>query len=318
MIHIGQVIEFLIWAMITLSVLLIGFWMYLMFERLKEVARQRKIDLYIKGKQQKWYRYFRGEEPFTDELIPKNKYEIQGIEELFLVYLQNLSNTGMKEKIKQFSNRYLKQYYQKLLGSRKWSLKMNALYRIADFQLSSLADECYALEKRRLTHEESFQLLKLYSMFNPENFIEKIKAIPLSEFEYKKLLTGLDSETYEELQRRFHEMPVTCQYSMIDTIGLKRDMDSIPFLEAKLESDDPEIRIRSLKAIHEIGIILHLDKYVPFVSSDIWQERLMAAKLLQNVSLKDSLPYLKKLMEDESWQVRSQVARALGKTPVDI
>lgn len=318
MIDIGQVIDFLIWAIIILSVLLIGFWMYLMFERLKEVARQRKIDLYIKGKQQKWYRYFRGEEPFTDELIPKNKYEIQGIEELFLVYLQNLSNTGMKEKIKQFSNRYLKQYYQKLLGSRKWSLKMNALYRIADFQLSSLADECYALEKRRLTHEESFQLLKLYSMFNPENFIEKIIAIPLSEFEYKKLLTGLDSETYEELQRRFHEMPVTCRYSMIDTIGLKRDMDSIPFLEAKLENDDPEIRIRSLKAIHEIGIILHLDKYVPFVSSNIWQERLMTAKLLQNVSLKDSLPYLKKLLEDESWQVRSQVARALGKTPVDI
>lgn len=318
MIDIDQVIDFLIWAIFILSILLIGFWIYLMFERLKEVARQRKIDLYIKGKQQNWYRYFRGEEPFTDELIPKNKHEIQGIEELFLVYLQNLSNTEIKQKIKQFSNKYLKQYYQKLLESRKWSLKMNALYRIADFQLSSLAEQCYALEKRKLTHEERFQLLKIYSMFSPEEFLDKITTIPFSEFEYKKLLTGLDSKTYEELQGRFDQMPAACQYSMIDTIGLKRDMDSIPFLEAKLEHEDAEIRIRSLKALHEIGIILHLNKYVPFVSSAIWQERLMAAKILQDVSLKDSLPYLKKLLEDESWQVRSQVARALGKTPKDI
>ncbi|RKJ24381.1 HEAT repeat domain-containing protein, partial [Butyricicoccus sp. 1XD8-22] len=56
-----------------------------------------------------------------------------------------------------------------------------------------------------------------------------------------------------------------------------------------------------------------LDRYIPFVSSDIWEERLMAAKLLQNVPLKGSLSYLEKLLEDESWLVRTQAAQAIEK-----
>ncbi len=309
------VFDFLIWAIIVLSALLAGFWLYLTFERMKEVSRQKKMKWYINEKQHKWYRYFRGEEPFSDELIPKYNYEIEGIEKIFLVYLKNISSDEIQEKIRQFSNQYLIDHYGKMLESRKWSRKMNALYRISDFQLYRLVNQCRELEKKKLTHEERFQLLKIYSLFDSDLFLEKMttNSMKFSEFEYKKLLTGLGLGTIEQLLNRFDQLPAACQYSMIDTIGLNRNMDSIPFLEAQLEREDAEIRIRSLKALHEIGIIVNLKKYVPFVTSEIWEERLMAAKLLQNVPLKGSLSYLEKLLEDESWFVRSQAARAIGK-----
>ncbi|WP_313428783.1 HEAT repeat domain-containing protein [Siminovitchia terrae] len=306
--------DILVWVIVFLSVLLLGFWLYLTSERMKEVSRLQKIDRYIEEKQHKWYRYFKGEEPFSDELIPKHKHEIEGIEKIFLVYLKNISSTEIQDKIRDFSNRYLMDHYQKLLDSRKWSRRMNALYRVADFQLYRLVYKYREMEKKKLTHEENFQLLKIYSMFEPDLFIEKIaNTMKLSEFEYKKLLTGIDPNTRERLMTCFDQLPPACQYSMIDTIGMIRNMDSIPFLEAQLDHSDAEIRIRSLKALHEIGIIVNLDRYIPFVTSDIWEERLMAAKLLQNVPLKGSLSYLEKLLKDESWLVRTQAALAIEK-----
>ncbi len=309
------IIDCLIWVIVFFLVLLIGFGLYLASERMKEVSRLRKIDRYIEEKQHKWYRYFKSEEPFSDELIPKHKHEIEGIEKIFLTYLKNISSTEIQDKIGDFSNQYLMDYYQRLLDSRKWSQRMNALYRVADFQLYRLLDKYREMGKRKLTHEESFQLLKIFSMFEPDVFVEKIitNTMKLSEFEYKKLLTGIEPNTRQRLMNCFDQLPPACQYSLIDTIGKKRNMDYIPFLEAQLGQNDAEIRIRSLKALHEIGIIVNLDRYIPFVSSDIWEERLMAAKLLQNVPLKGSLSYLEKLLEDESWLVRTQAAQAIEK-----
>lgn len=304
----------LIWFIMFLSVLLIGFTVYLTVKRIEEVSLQRKIEMFINENEQKWYRYLTGEEPFTDDLIPKDEYEIQGIEEIFLVYVKNFSNAEIQEKIKDFSNQFLKRHYQKLLESRKWSKKMNALYRVSDFQLDCLIDQCDALEKRKLSHEEHFQLLKIYSIYCPDRFVNKIttSAVKLSEFEYTELLIGLEFETSESLLDHFDELPIACQYSIIDTMGSRRDMDSIPFLESQLKHEDAENRIRSLKALHEIGIALHLEKYIPFLTSSVWEERLMVAKLLQSLPLQTAVPYLEKLLEDESWWVRSQAVQIIG------
>ena len=52
---------------------------------------------------------------------------------------------------------------------------MNALYRIADLQIDELLDTCQQFEKTKIAEEEYFQLLKIYSIFRQELFIEKIK-----------------------------------------------------------------------------------------------------------------------------------------------
>lgn len=307
-------IDFLIQGIAILSIILICFCIYLTLERTRELFQLRIKDSYIKEREKEWYRYFRDEEVFNTALIPKNKHEIQAVEEIFLTYLKNLSNSSIKEKITQFSNQYLKQHYQRLLKSKKWSTRMNAMYRIVDFHIDSLVDECKRLEKRKLSNEENFQLLKIYSIFSTDNFLKEIltPSVTFSEYEYKKLLTSVNSEILEGLMFQLDELPVASQYSLIDTLGIKRNMDYLPLLESQLHNENSEIRIRSLKAINEIGIIIELEKYLPFVASPLWEERLMIAKLLGNLPLSYSYPYLQTLLQDESWWVRSQAAKTIG------
>ena len=44
----------------------------------------------------------------------------------------------------------------------------------------------------------------------------------------------------------------------VDVLGIKRNLSFLPFLENNLSHDNAEIRIRSLKAINEIGMITDL------------------------------------------------------------
>ncbi|PKR83420.1 HEAT repeat domain-containing protein [Heyndrickxia camelliae] len=308
-------INVLIRGIILLSVFLLFVCIYLSIRRGIEVAHLQKKNSYIKNNQTLWYRYFRDEISFTRKLIPKDKFEIQGLEEIFLVYIKHLSNESIQNKIKQFSNQHLKQYYQKKLKSRKWSSRMNAMYRIIDFYIDSLVNDCKALKARNLSAEEQFLLLKIYSSFDSKTFLKEFLSLTVafSEFEYKKLLAGVSSEILEELLDCFDKLPLNVQCSIIDILGIKRNSEYLSFLESMLQHENTEIRIRSLKAIYAIGIISDLNQYMPFIDSSIWEERLMMAKLLGVLPLSEAGLHLEKLLTDQSWWVRSQAATTIGK-----
>jgi len=288
---------------------------YMVVKSMKESVVDRKVKAYIQSKQDLWYRYLNGKTTLTPELIPNNEIEIKALEEIFLAYTKNISDSGIREKIRKFSNRYLRRYYLDLLLSRKWSLRMNALYRIIDFGLDSLADECKKLAKRaHLSPEERFQLLVIHSTFAETDFMEGFAnlSVKLTEYEYKKLLIGFKPEMLERLTGQIDEFPIAYQYYFIDTLGIIRNPGFLPFLESKLGHENSEIRIRSLKAIGEIGIVTDLDKYESFLNSPIWEERLMLAKLLGAFPLEQVFPYLEKLLQDENWWVRSHAAQTIG------
>ncbi|MDR7855224.1 hypothetical protein [Tissierella sp.] len=307
-------IDFLLKGITILSLILIFLSIYLAFKRSREIAMNKGIKLYIQNKQDKWCEYFTNEFPLSAELIPRNEIEIKAIEEIFLSYIQNLSNVGIKKRIQDFSNEYLNQYYKRLLHSKRWSLRMNAMYRIIDFQIDSLEDECKKMGERKLSQDERFQLLVIHSNFSADTFLKEFVTLSIrfSEYEYKKLLINIDSEMLQELTYQTDELPVECQYSLIDVLGIRHDMEFSPFLESNLKSENPEIRIRSLRAINEIGIVTKLDNYMDFLNSSLWEERLMMARILRNFPLNQVHPYLEKLLKDENWWVRSQASKTIG------
>ncbi|MBM7715053.1 hypothetical protein JOC94_002025, partial [Bacillus thermophilus] len=122
-------IDLLIQFMLVVSVFLLVFSIYLLSNRAMEVARERKKAAYIKEHQDAWYHYVRGSGPFPESLMPRHTYELYGVEQIFLSYIKNVSDPLIREKIKLFSNESMKDHYGKLLASRKWSIRMNALYR---------------------------------------------------------------------------------------------------------------------------------------------------------------------------------------------
>lgn len=308
-------IEFLLILILVLFIVLAVCICYLMFKRRQEVFGLRKKEIYLQEKQMLWYHYFRDQEALHTSLIPKNKFEIQAVEEIFMSYLNNLYTPAILAKIKSFSNEHLKQYYLELLRSRKWAERINSMERIVDFHIDGLIKDCEEAKEKKLSHEEYFLLLKIYAVLAEEQFVDTLltSSVEFSEYEYKKLLFSVNEKVLRDLMNRIEELSDTGKYAMIDILGIKRNMEDLSFLEALLGHENDEVRIRSLKAIYEIGIVVSPEKYLHFNVSPIWEERLMQAKLLGNLPMDYSLPYLQELMQDESWWVRSQAAKTIGK-----
>lgn len=75
---------------------------------------------------------------------------------------------------------------------------MNALYRISELHIDELLEACKKLERTNISETEYFQLLKIYSSFQPDLFIEKIKVpnASYSESEYRRLFVLLEEDVF--------------------------------------------------------------------------------------------------------------------------
>lgn len=292
---------------------------HLIIQRTAEVHRLRKKTAYIESRRGVWYQYLMGEGPgavgrVPRILIPRRKSEREAVEEILLAYVRNVTMPPDIDVIRRFANTYMRDHYLKQLKSRRWSARVNALCRMIDFRLDSLLDSCKELERKKLSDEEWFQLLRIYGLFDPACFLVKVfsQDFRLSEYEYKKLFANISDDLFKIVMERMDELPFEGQFALLDLIGVKRSWDLIPFLHAKLKHEHVEIRLRALKAIHEIGIVEAPEQIEPFVTSPIWEERLMAAQILGKLPLERVFHHLKTLLHDESWWVRSKAATAIG------
>lgn len=276
---------------------------------------QEVKKIYIQEKELIWFHYFRDGTSVPSELIPRNEYEVEAIEEIFFVYLHNLKSPSIVEKISEFSNEYLYDYFKKDLHSRRWSNRMNVMQRIVDFKINRLVDDCLRLDPSKLTIEEQFIFLKVIANLREDDFINLLLNTEeeFSEYEYKRIFMELQDGIFEQLLVDLHLLPVTAQYAVIDLVGMKRNVDWLDYLNKFIHSDNAEVRIRSLKAFYEIGVVHDLTPYAAFSESLIWEERLMFTKLLSYMPSKSALPYLHRFIKDEAWSVRLQAARVIAK-----
>ena len=300
---------------IVMVLLLCFFTFYIMFQRQREMRMNNRRDRYIKNYSQMWYDYLLNDEIFSITLIPRGKPEVNAIEIIFLSYINNLTNGVIIQKIKDFSNLYLLEHYIEDLSHSRWSIRMNALYRIFNFQMDQAMIACNTLEKKKISKEEYFQLLKINSLFQPSVFMEKIESAKFdySESEYRRLFVLLKEDVFIRFFNDFDQWPARIQFAVIDTAAVKRSMIYIKRLEQLLQHDIEEVRIRALKGLNEIGVIENLSIYVPFVASDIWEERLMIAKIFKYIPLSYTYSYLEQLLQDDNWWVRSEAAKTIAK-----
>lgn len=279
----------------------------------KEQKELQKINIYINKTEKIWYDYLMNDGPFTARVVPKSLSDILAIERIFLSYVKNVSDPSALKKIQQFANDYLSNHYESELKSRNWARRMNALYRIIDFQLENQAPICIRTSKKMKTSKEQFQLYKVQSIFNKEELINDLmdSEQTFSEIEYKQLFSLLDSVLFNQLFERFESLQKSAQYALIDVLPTVSTVGTIEMLESLLTSEDSEIRIRALKGIESVGVIYNLDPFIPFIQSSLWEERLMVTKIMSHIPIHYTYDYLKSLLEDENWWVRSEAAKSI-------
>nr|WP_106784094.1 hypothetical protein [Lysinibacillus timonensis] len=286
---------------------------YLISYSVLEKRRFLNKKKYIKKTKNDWYRYLLGDGSFNKVLIPKNNTEIEAVEEILISYIKGLSNDFIQVKIDQFNKYYLHSHYRRNLKSRSKSKRLKALNKIFDFRISELVIECEKMEKYRLSKEEKFQILKIKSVLQKDEFFEKFIFYRniFTEFEYKQIFVNLNEEVLVQLLLKIDWLKENAQYALLETIAIKRDLSFMEGLENLLDSDNLEIRLRVLKSLEKIGVVNKLERFIPFVFSTFWEERLMVTKLFSHVPLDHTYKYLKILLEDSNWNVRVQAANTI-------
>lgn len=306
------------YGVLILILLLAVLLAYLFAARVAEEKKSRIAEAYLERNTKQWYRVLRGQEKVTEEMIPKNGAELLSVEEIFRSYLTNVSDTSSRQQISWFADAELAPLYRKKLRSRNWSERMNALYRIEDFGMESLLGSVRQLEQKKISPDEWFQVLLIELRFRPEGWLDRLAGNldSLSEYESRQLFYLMPDFVLNEAIERFEELEVALKQGLIEVLGMHQDINRLPFLEGLLDSPDDEIRIRSLRAIDMLGISTP-DRIVErAISSPIWQERLMAARMLHRLPEEEAAYYASGLSDDASWLVREEVRDIRTSLPV--
>lgn len=125
------------------------------------------------------------------------------------------------------------------------------------------------------------------------------------------LLANSDKCNHDYLLLHFQQTSPIVKKMFLQLFAKHQVFQALPLLESLLDSEDSEIRIAALKAIGDLRITLDEDKIILFCKSPIWEERMVAAMVVQSCSLRQAIPHLVQLLSDSQWWVRLRAAETL-------
>ncbi|ACJ34286.1 HEAT repeat domain-containing protein [Anoxybacillus flavithermus] len=302
------------WIVLSLLLLLTVTFSYLLTQKVKENRWRKEVESYKTLYEPILLRYLFDGQHVPAPLVSAQYVAMMELLDHFILVLDN----GVKERATRLAEQYLSTYLQKQLHHRRLGRRMNALFYIEDFQLTSFLPE---LEKRydakETTMMEKRQLLKMFALFRHPHVYEYMKQTDdsFTQFDYRLILSRMDDETFAKIVDHFFDWNEKIQYAIMDMIGIMQKLEHIPFLRTLLQHKQSEYRIRALKALAEIAFPLDAEQLLPHLQSPIWQERLMALRLCARTVKEELIETIEQLMKDRVFSVRSQAAEALLRMP---
>lgn len=305
----------LLFVIVILLLLLFSLFFLLVFYRLREVKSKLKIKEYIEERQEDWFGYLLDEGVSVESLAPNGRLELEAIDELFFRFNYHFTSNEIDEKVNAFASLYMRDYYSRGLASKRSAIRINTLNKIRLFNLTFMLDEVTKqLQTTKIYSKEEYILLyEVIIKFSRTDFVAHFMTpkVALGEYDYKKLLMELDEEQVDLLAEDFQELPELLQLTTVEIVGARHYLDWLPLLHECLDSPVQELRIRALKSIAELEVADALSLYESFSHSDVWEERLMTAKIFRSAPTEQALPVLNHLIMDSAYAVRAQAAKSM-------
>ena len=259
-------------------------------------------------------------------LIPTAQYQYEALENIFSDFLANYRFEGEADPLGAFINRYFVPYYRRRLGDRRWSVRMNALYFIDLFGIQSMKDDLLGhLSRKGCSPEERFQIFLLLAKFEHEGLMELLKkAKELPAFLLNELAGRLvNQDNVDSFVDEFGTFADSWKGAILEVVRdrhLRSDKLQL-LLEELIVSDSRELRVKALKTLASLGYLSSIERFVEWMEgrleSEPWSrpqasgERLMAARLMGQIRDDRFLPYLKGLVGDNVYGVRSEAAKSI-------
>lgn len=310
-------IQWVFYLFLVLFALLIGFFLYLVIKKARVNCKREEVENYKESIQESFIQYMYLQDENL-KITPKNDVQTTAVEELLLALVKVVNGEEILHFIQRYAERELSALYRKQLRHRRWSVRMNTLYAIEGLHMVNLLDDVRkVMEKKQITVAEESQILKILVRFHDPHYEQYLfnEHYKRSEFTYRSLLSMMNDEQFEKFIVRFNEHMEEVQLATIDIIGINRNLEQLPFLEKQLHSTSDETRIRSLKALNELSYVSDTSRLLRHIKSDLWEERMMAAKLLSKAQGEEAIMWLEVLLNDRHFLVRSNAARSITQLP---
>lgn len=304
-----------IMRLVLLAFLLIAsltcMFLYLVIKKVIEIRQEKQIQNYMGNIHGTIYAYL-NQEKKSRHLVPDSGIKFKAIERLLTDYSKIVEGEG-KERITHLADELFKIRYKEVLRQNNWSSRMNVLYKIDGFRMTALTDELkQMIASKKVTKEEKLIIFRCLANINYSDLPQLFQTIlvPFSVLEYRSVLNRMDELSFGKAVDDYQLYPDRLKLAIIDMIGIQKKLDYVSFLEGQLGDESFEIRIRSMKAIGEVGFLSDSSVVERFAQSSQWEERLMAAKVIGKTRVQSGLDILETLIRDSSWMVRAQAAKA--------
>ncbi|MCA1061303.1 HEAT repeat domain-containing protein [Rossellomorea aquimaris] len=300
-------------VLLGLLMVLTGLCLYLIIKKMMDNKKRVTIEKYKEEYQSALFQYLQegvGDEGFQNS----SPLQTRALVELLAGFSKVISSPGIQERLQWFAENHFQPFILSQLRHRRWSIRMNALYWIQDFKMRSMKEPLKELRgSGYMSKSEEIQLLKLDVLFDDQELLPRLTDTKheLTEFEYSLLFQSFGKDQFQPLVYAFDELPEVMKFALIDSIGVMNRMEHVGFLERLLSEDSTELRVRALKAVVGMEFYLNVPKLSSHLRAESWQERLMALKACEYIRSPKLTPYLKELMSDPSFYVRSQAAQSL-------
>ncbi|MGG4489938.1 HEAT repeat domain-containing protein [Metabacillus idriensis] len=301
----------LFFLLISSMGVLIFLLLYLTAAKLFRKQKRKKMDESKERYRLPLYHYLNDQAEFAD-----NKMDAEAFSELLQEFAVVLDSETVKERLRNAAEKSLTKWLRKHLYSGKWSFRMNALYIIEDLRLFHFLDD---IEKqyqvKKISASEEAQMLKIFAVSGEPGFISKLNMVrnDLSDFTFFTIFQSLPAEQLKQCILHYPQLKKPVKYNLINLIGEKQLFEHNVFLEDLLYTGDKEEKLRSLRAISDMGRLVHPEKIAPFLKSSSWQERMMAVKVIGALRIDAYKMDVKLLLEDREYLVRMESARSLVK-----
>ncbi|WP_264737602.1 HEAT repeat domain-containing protein [Cytobacillus firmus] len=301
----------------VISGLLLLILLYLVIRKWLEHRERRKINECIEKLSPLIFEFI-SEGEINRHLHLDNNIKKKAAEEVLSKFAANLTGEEETRKLREFADRNLRNYFQRQLKSRRWSIRMNALYNIEDLHFIELMPHVLeAAIKERISHDERVQSLRILAAFQFEGIFDLLlsNSQNLSDAELRNIILRLNENLFSLLLTDFHKAGLPVKYAIIDSAGIRKELKYLHFIESVYTSYDGETRLRAVKALSSLGVVKDITPYLKLRHSEDWKERMMAAKLFGSLKEPDLMPHLIDLLHDRSWWVRSQAGQSIMMFP---
>lgn len=249
-----------------------------------------------------------------NESIPLPPDEYHVAEQLFSDCMAIIKDEKLQNNVRESASSYLSSHYEKVMKTRDWSSRVNALYYMEDFRMTSLQPLLSnRLKEVHTNDEETQQLIRTLAAMGDLSVLTYLENEPEStESMYLSVFSRLPEDVVPKaIDYVNKDGSLKAKTSLLMYFGLAKNLAYLPFVEEKLHDENSSLQIQALKAIFRMNYISDANLLTPFFKSDNWIERMFAVKIAGVLSLSQFEHILVELLGDPIWWVRYYTADAL-------